>query len=73
MADDRVDWARCAVLLANQIAERSAELCGFTLQAYTADARFQWLQQFAYMRYRIGAEVLCDDALLTLNSTHSAL
>lgn len=73
VADDRVDWARCAVLLANQIAERSAELCGFTLQAYTADARFQWLQQFAYMRYRIGAEVLCDDALLTLNSTHSAL
>lgn len=67
IADERIDWARCAALVAQQICERApGQLLGFMVQAYTNEARVQWLQQFAYMRYRCGAEVWCDEALLRL-------
>lgn len=66
--NDRVDWARCLVIIANHLSDRSREhsrhVIGFVLQFYKADDAFRLLRRFRYMQHRVGAQVLCEHELI---------
>ena len=61
---DRIDWAQCLILIANQIYERQPNSIGLAIQVYFGGDLVRLLEKFNYMRCHVGGQVVCEQHLL---------
>ncbi len=65
VAKERVDWAQSLMLLANQIVvQQKSNTIGLAIQIYSGSDLLRILEQFKFMRFRVGAEVISEQHLL---------
>lgn len=64
VSKDRVDWAQCLLLIANQLHERVPSSTGLAIQVYSGSDLLRIVEKFKYMRSRVGAQIVCEQSLL---------